>query len=102
MKSYVLTFAALLALTGLTFGLSFAPLGSWGVPVAITIAATKAILIALFFMHLLDQRTPAHIATSVAVLLVILLIVLATLDVATRPAIDGPGTPRPVPEQTTP
>jgi cytochrome c oxidase subunit 4 len=98
-RRYVLTFVALLVLTGLTFGLSFADLGPWGVPVALTIATAKAVLIALFFMHLVEERTPAHVAGLVAVLLGVLLIVLASMDVSTRSVIDSTesGLPGPLP-----
>ena len=45
---------------------------------------TKAILIALFFMELLEARTSIRITAVVAVLLFGLLLALATTDVATR------------------
>lgn len=90
MRAYVLTLVALLALTALTFGLSFAPLGPWGIPVAVAIATAKAVLVALFFMHLLEEGTTARLAAAVAVFLGVLLILLASLDVATRRTIEPP------------
>lgn len=95
MKTYVLTFVALLALTALTFGLSFLSLGTWAVPVAMTIAAAKAGLVAVFFMHLAEQATPNRVAALIGLLIGLLLIVFATLDVATRPSIEVDDVDRP-------
>lgn len=88
MKTYVLTFIALLALTGLTFGLSFAHLGPWQVPVAITIALAKGLLVALFFMHLVEMQTSTRLAAIVSVLLAATLIGFAAIDVASRTHIE--------------
>ncbi len=96
MKTYALTLAALLVLTALTFGLSFISLGVWQAPAAILIAAAKAFLVALFFMHLARQSAPARMAALVGLLMGLLLIVISTLDVATRPEHRLPGTDFPV------
>jgi cytochrome c oxidase subunit 4 len=82
--TYVVTFAALLVLTTLTFGLSFLPHGAWTVPVTIAIAVFKSTLIALFFMHLIDEPVSSWASLLVAVLLVATLITLIVLDVASR------------------
>ena len=51
-RLYYGVFAALLALTLLTWGLSYLELGhTLGIIVALTIAMTKALLVVLFFMH---------------------------------------------------
>jgi cytochrome c oxidase subunit 4 len=84
MRTYAFTFAALLVLTTATFALSFAPLGDWHVPVALLIAAAKTLLIALFFMHLVEQRTSNWVAIVVAILLVAVFAGLTTLDVISR------------------
>ncbi len=84
MRTYAYTFAGLLLLTTLTFALSFAPLGAWHVPVALLIAAAKTLLIACFFMHLIEQRASNWIALAVAVLLLIVFVGLSVLDVVTR------------------
>lgn len=96
MKTYALTLVALLVLTALTFGLSFVHLGPWQAPVAILIAAAKALLVALFFMHLAEQTAPARMAALVGLLMGLMLIVISTLDVATRPEHRLPGTDFPV------
>ncbi len=52
-KTYLAIFVALLALTALTTGVAFIDLGGFGnVAVALTIAVAKALLVALYFMHL--------------------------------------------------
>jgi cytochrome c oxidase subunit 4 len=50
-RRYVLVAVALLALLALTVGLSMVDLGHWGMPVAVTIAATKAALVLTVFME---------------------------------------------------
>jgi cytochrome c oxidase subunit 4 len=52
-KTYLQVFAALIALTFLTVGLSFVELGPFHTVVGLTIAAVKAGLVILFFMHVL-------------------------------------------------
>lgn len=82
--AYVAAFLALLALTGVTFGLSFVPLGALELPVAIAIALAKASLVALYFMHLVEQPPSHRIAALTALALAAILIVLAAADVLTR------------------
>jgi cytochrome c oxidase subunit 4 len=52
-RTYLLVFTALIALTALTVGLSFLELGGWHTVIGLLIGAVKAVLIGLFFMHLL-------------------------------------------------
>ena len=47
-----LVLAALLVLTGLTIWVSYHDLGALNVPLTLTIASTKVLLVLLFFMHL--------------------------------------------------
>lgn len=94
LTKYVATFIALLALTALTFGLSFVPLGPWEWPLSLTIAAAKGALVALFFMHLIEL-SPAHsLAGVAAVVLLAILILFAMSDVWTRPLEAGPEVPQ--------
>lgn len=91
---YAVTFAALLLLTGVTLGLSYVDLGRMAIPVAMTIASTKVVLVALFFMHLAEQRATNRIIAGTAVLFVALLVVLMVVDVDTRPGMSGEIQPR--------
>jgi cytochrome c oxidase subunit IV len=74
----------LLALTGLTVGLSQVDLRGWNSPIALTIAAVQATLIALFLMHLRTSEPLARIV-GVAALVWLGILLLGTLDdVVTR------------------
>jgi cytochrome c oxidase subunit IV len=50
-KTYIVVWGALMALMILTAGLSRINLGEWSTVVALVIAAIKALLVILFFMH---------------------------------------------------
>ena len=50
-KTYIVVWGALMALMILTAGLSRIDLGEWSTFVALAIAAIKALLVILFFMH---------------------------------------------------
>ena len=53
-KTYAITFLALMALLGLTVGVAYLDLGRFNLPAAMTIAIGKAVLIVLIFMHVQD------------------------------------------------
>jgi cytochrome c oxidase subunit IV len=82
---YAIVWGALLFFTLLTWGLSRLHIpGGWGVLVALTIAVTKATLVALFFMHLWDQRGANRLVFVTSLVFVMLLIGLTLSDNATR------------------
>jgi cytochrome c oxidase subunit 4 len=82
---YAFVWVALLLLTILTYALSRLHFGGgWGVVVALTIAVTKGSLVALFFMHLWDQRGANRLVFLTALVFVALLVGLTILDNATR------------------
>jgi len=82
---YAIVWAALAFFTFLTWGLSrFHIPGGWGVLVALTIACIKAALVALFFMHLWDQRGANRLVFLTSIVFVALLIGLTLSDNATR------------------
>jgi len=70
---YAYALLALLALTGLSFGLHFAELGAAGPAVALAIAAVKVCIVGTVFMELRASlaatRTLAIVATAFVVLL---------------------------------
>ncbi len=90
---YALVWVALLFFTFLTYGLSRLHIpGGWGVLVALAIAAIKGTLVALFFMHLWDQRGANRLVFLTSLVFVALLIGLTLLDNATRfPLANPPG-----------
>lgn len=81
---YIATWAGLMILTGLTFGLSFVSLGAWGMPIAILIAGTKVLLVVLVFMHLIEHGATPRLAAVAGVSLLVLLCSLTILDAAVR------------------
>ncbi len=96
---YALVWVALLALTILTYALSrlHAP-GGWAVVIALTIAAAKGSLVALFFMHLWDQRGANRLVFLTSLVFVALLVGITLLDNATRfPLANPPGSPGALP-----
>jgi cytochrome c oxidase subunit 4 len=54
-RTGITVFVALLALTVVTVLVSYVDLGLWNAVVALLIAAVKASLVALFFMHLKSE-----------------------------------------------
>lgn len=91
-RTYFWTLLGLLALTALTFGLSYLELGGFSVMIAMAIAAAKAWLVAMFFMHLSEHGTSDRAAMLVGVVLALLLIGFAAADIATRVPVALPPT----------
>lgn len=87
---YVLVWAALLAFTALTYFTGRAHLGTWALPIALGIATIKCTLVALFFMHLWEQRGPNRLVLVVSAAFVVLLISITLLDVGNRFQLDTP------------
>ena len=87
-RAYFLVWSGMLVLTGLTFALSFARLGSLDIVAALSIASIKAALVAAFFMHLYERPGATRLVPLVSCLFVVLLVALTVADVMTR---DGPG-----------
>ncbi len=85
---------ALLVFTVLTYSVSRVHLpGPWHVTAALLIAITKGGLVALFFMHLWDQRGANRLVFATSLVFVTLLISLVIADNATRfPLANPPGT----------
>jgi cytochrome c oxidase subunit 4 len=93
-RRYAIVWIALSVLTALTYGLSrFHIPGAWGVLVALGIATAKGALVALFFMHLWDQRGANRLVFVTSIVFVALLVGLTLSDNATRfPLSNPPGT----------
>jgi cytochrome c oxidase subunit 4 len=84
LPAYFGVFAALMVLTALTVWAAFQHLGIWNTPVALAIAVTKALLVALFFMHLRSSPRLTMIVVSAGVFWLGLLLVITTSDYLTR------------------
>lgn len=76
--------AVLLALTALTYLLHRLPHGAWSLPVALFIAGVKGLLIALFYMHLREQRASNGLVLLTAVVFVAVLLTVCMLETRTR------------------
>jgi cytochrome c oxidase subunit 4 len=98
---YVVVWGALIVLTFATWGLSrFHIPGALGVIVALVIATVKGALVALFFMHLWDQRGANRLVFVTSLVFVALLVGLTLADYATRfPLALPPGSPGALPAQ---
>jgi cytochrome c oxidase subunit IV len=91
-KTYIVVWAALMCLTALTGAVSYINLHQWSAPIAMAIAALKAVLVALFFMHLRYERQKVIWAWVVAgVFWLSILLVLSMSDYLTRGFLNVPG-----------
>jgi cytochrome c oxidase subunit 4 len=85
LKTYFAVWIALLVGTYLTYRIAFVELGPFNPVVALVIATTKALLVALFFMHLkgASEKLLKLVVVSTLFFLMILLF-LSLADYATR------------------
>ena len=83
-RKYALIFATLIACTILTTEVARIDLGPLNAVVALTIAVFKALLVALFFMHLMYTRHRTKIMAAAGILWLVILISLTLGDVLTR------------------
>lgn len=88
-RTYVLVFAALIALTLLTVGLSFLHLGAWHTAVGIGIAVAKGLLVALFFMHLIYSTRVTWVMVGAGLFWLGILMVLTLTDYLSRTPLDS-------------
>jgi cytochrome c oxidase subunit 4 len=79
-RTNIVTFAVLLVLLFATIGAAYLPLGNWHLPVALSFAAAKAILIGLFFMHLYYARHFTWIVSVAAILWLGIFLILTLSD----------------------
>ena len=83
-RSYFLVFVALLALTAATVGLAFVNLEAWHSAVGLTIAAMKALLVVLFFMHVLHSKSLIWVIALSGLFWLGILMILTLTDYTTR------------------
>jgi len=82
--AYIGVFLTLMVLTLLTVWAAYQHLGIWNTPVALTIAVTKALLVALIFMHLRYSPRLTAIVVVAAFGWLAILIVITVSDYLTR------------------
>src|SRR5262245_34631233 len=83
-RIYVAVYCALLALTATTVGMSFIEVGRWHLPISLAIAAAKALLVLLFFMHVIYGERLIWVAALGAVLWLLIMLALTLADYLTR------------------
>jgi cytochrome c oxidase subunit 4 len=81
---FVIVWGSLMVLALASFLLSFLHLGTGGAFIALSIGLIKAVLIATFFMELIDQPSISRWAFAVGIGLALLLLVMIGTDVMTR------------------
>jgi cytochrome c oxidase subunit IV len=83
-RTYILVFVALLVLVGVTVGAALLNLGAFGPIVALVIAATKAGLIMVYFMHLRQTTKVAWVFAALGLMWLIIMMGLTMADYLTR------------------
>jgi cytochrome c oxidase subunit 4 len=85
LKMYFTVWAALLVGTFITYKAAFIELGRYNAAVALTIATVKALLVALFFMHIKGAHEKLlKLVVISTVFFLFLLLVLSMADYGTR------------------
>ena len=82
--TYVLTWLALMIFLALTCASSYLEMGAWNTVVNTGISCAKALLIAMFFMHLRNAGALLRIAAIVGLVWLSILFGLSWTDFATR------------------
>ena len=82
--TYVLTWIALMVFLALTCASSYVPMGEWNTVANTAISCAKALLIAVFFMHLRQAGALLRIAALAGLLWLALLFGISSTDYATR------------------
>jgi cytochrome c oxidase subunit 4 len=83
-RIYIWTCIALLALLALTWSIAYVNLGPFNLILALGVSITKAIVIALFFMHIKGSSRILHLAAVAGVMWLLILISLTLSDYSTR------------------
>lgn len=79
-RIYVMVFVALLVLTVVTVWISRHDFGTWNIVVAMLVASVKAMLVALFFMHLKYEKPTTWLYAFFPILLLGLLLAGVFID----------------------
>ncbi|MBI4397383.1 MAG: cytochrome C oxidase subunit IV family protein [Elusimicrobia bacterium] len=83
-KTYVAVYAALMILVLVTVGVAYLDLGLLNVVAAMTIAFFKAILVALYFMHVRTSSRLVWVVAGAGVYWLVILLALTMSDFLTR------------------
>ena len=83
-KIYWRNCAALMLLLAVTWIIGYINLGMFNVVIALAIAIIKALLVALFFMHIKGSSRLLHLAMSIGVIWLFIMLSLTLTDYFTR------------------
>lgn len=83
-RVYLTVFASLMVLLGITVIVAFFPLGMWNLPVAMTIAVIKGVIIVMYFMEVKYGSKLLWVFVSSSFLFLVIFMVLTMNDYATR------------------
>jgi cytochrome c oxidase subunit 4 len=84
LRSHILVWVALMALLALTTASAFLPLGALNAVVNFAIAAVKAALVLVFFMHVARGDAAVRVAAAAGLLWLGFLFGLSFLDILAR------------------
>jgi cytochrome c oxidase subunit IV len=90
-RTNLFTFGALLFLLGATVWAAYLPVGVLHFPVAMMISTLKAMLIGIFFMHLMESRRTTVVVAFASLLWLGIMIGLTLCDYWSRGWLDIPG-----------
>lgn len=83
-RTYLAVALGLFVLTGITVAASFIDLGAFNIALALAIASVKALLVALFFMHLFYDNKLYLIVFGAALFFLTIFITLTMFDTSYR------------------
>lgn len=83
-KIYWRNCAALMLLLALTWSIGYINLGTFNVIIALAIAIIKATLVALFFMHIKGSSRLLHLAMTVGLIWLLIMLSFTLTDYFTR------------------
>jgi cytochrome c oxidase subunit 4 len=89
-KRQLLIWFCLMVLLAATFSSAWLELGFWNTFVSFAIAAIKAALVVIFFMHLRRGSRAIRVAAFIALFMISLLFVISGSDYATRQVQSAP------------
>ena len=92
---FVIVWLALLGLLAATAASAYIPMGEWNSAVNMAISSIKALLVAVFFMHLRHAGALLRLVAVAALLWLALLFGLSWTDYATREVSPAPWVLRP-------
>ena len=90
-RTNVIVFIVLLVLLFATIGAAYLPLGPLHLPTALLIAAAKALLIGLFFMHVHYRHQLTWVVSIASLLWLAILLALTLTDFLSRGWLAIPG-----------